>query len=151
MKKDEFKYIGSIESKVVRIQVFSFSKLAVPFYWMEGADGEVRKFGGSVIGRLAEMEDPIFEAKEESAFIYNIAYPLEKGESILEYEYATAYHSIVADSGEIDGRVLIDVFVNKKGECKYCVGGSNIIYRKKGEGIQLLIDEVELERMQGRA
>ena len=147
MTKNDFNYVGSAELKVVRIQVFSFSKLAVPFYWVEGADGVVKQYGGAVIGRLAEMEDPIFEAREERSFITNIAYSFEEGESLTSYEYASEMHKMVADSGMFDGRVLVDIFQNKKGEQKYCVGGSDFIYRKDGDKYALLLEGVEIEKM----
>ena len=146
-KKDNFKYDGSVELKVKRIQVFSFSKLAVPFYWVEDVGGYIHQYGGSIIGRLDEIEDPILAAREERSFINNMAHPFEKGESLTSYEFATATHKMVADSGIFDGRVLVDVFINSKGERRYCVGGSDFIYRKVGDKYALLLDGVELEKM----
>jgi len=141
-----FKYYDSIELAIVRIEIFSFSNSASPFYWIKKPDGEIIKCGGSLIGSLKDIDDPLFAAREESIFIQNIAFPLENyGKSLYNYDTAKTIHRIVADSGMFEGRALIDIYTDGK-DFKYCVGGSNFIYRKDGDKIGLIFDEVELRR-----
>ena len=132
-------YVCSFEIKVKRIEIYSFSKLAVPYYWVQTKKG-VEVFGGAIIGRLQDMDDPILEARLDSNFICNVCGMHSN------YDYAVANKTKVADSGEFDGRVLVDVYQTSKGH-RYAVGGSNFVYGKSDDGKTILyLDEIELKR-----
>ena len=133
-------YVCSFEIKVKRIEIYSFSKLAVPYYWVQTKDG-VKVLGGAIIGRLQDIDDPILEARLDTNFIWNVCGGMDSN-----YDYAVANKTKVADSGEFDGRVLVDVYQTSTGH-RYAVGGSNFVYGKSDDGKTILyLDEIELKR-----
>lgn len=146
----KFKYVGSVETFIKRVEVFSFSNCFCPFYTIETPVGD-RVFGGAIGGsRLSEMEDPIFESRIFSGpFVNDFAYYFEKGESLYSYETAKIMHKVVADTGIMKPqRVLIDIFGNGGDYMKYALGGSRFLLEKNTDGqIGLMLDSVEIERM----
>lgn len=148
-KNKEFKYAGSVETYIKRVEVFSFSNSFCPFYTITTKQGDV-VIGGAIGGRLSEIEDPLFEARIfNGSFVNDFAYLFEWGESLYDYETAKATHKVVADTGEMEPqRVLIDLYGNGGDYNKYALGGSLFLVNRDDKGtISLAIDEVAMKEM----
>ena len=150
MKKNkEFKYAGSIETYIKRVEVFSFSNSFCPFYTITTKQGD-KVIGGAIGGRLSEIEDPLFEARIFSGpFVNDFAHLFECGESLYNYETAKATHKVVADTGEMEPqRVLIDIYGNGGDYNKYALGGSLFMLHRTADGnIGLALDGVAMKEM----
>ena len=140
------KYVGSIEVKLNRIEVFSFSNSSCPFYTITFSDGKIVTIGGAISGGLSRIDDLIFDARDFHCFASNVAWYIEKGESLTDYEFAKSAHRVVADTGwfEKPARVLIDLYDNGQ----VGLGASDCLYLKDKDGkIGIHIDEVQLREM----
>ena len=144
---DKVCYVGSGEFALSRIEIFSFSGLCVPFYHFTiPATGENAVIGGVRGGRLTDMEDPMWEARDAYYFLTNICYYAEHGESMTDYTFAKRMHKKVADSGEIECRVLVDQY----SDGKVGLGASNYLYWKDANGqMMMCLDDVLVEQMFG--
>ena len=138
-----FKYVGSCELTINRIEVFSCSRSAVPFYHFTNPDNERFVVGGIRLGQLDEMKDVMFEARLANNFLLPLANSMTDS-----YEWTKAVHQKVADSGEITGRVMLDLFEDENGIGAFQLGASDILYLKGEDGgIKLCLDEVEVQKM----
>lgn len=141
------KYVASMELKLNRIEVYSFSKSSCPYYTITLPDGKIVTIGGALTGnRLSEIENPIFEARDFSHFVPNIHYYMETGKALYPYETARFIHRVVADTGwfKEPARVLIDLYDNGQ----IGLGASNYFYLKTDNGkFSLHFDEVQLNKI----
>ena len=141
------KYVASMEVKLNRIEVYSFSNSSCPYYTITLSDGRIVTIGGALTGsRLSEVEYPIFEARDFSHFVPNIHYYMETGKSLYPYETAQLIHRVVADTGwfKEPARVLIDLYDNGQ----IGLGASNYFYLKTNDGkLSLHFDEVQLKEI----
>lgn len=152
-KNENYKYVGSVELYLKRIEVFSFSNLMCPFYTIQALDGQDYTFGGAVGKSLREMENPIEDSIFESRifsgpFVNDIYWLFTQGESLNDYSVALLHHKI-ADTGffKQPARVLIDVFSNGK-DSKYALGGSTYMLERDKDGkIGIRMDGIEMQKM----
>ena len=118
-------YAGSISIPLKKIEVFSFSNLAVPFYHIV-LNGEERVIGEIRMGSLKDekMKDPIFQARNWNIFLASLINERTFG---CNYQVAQA-HSKVAEM-DCDEEVLIDVYNDKQNGRQFIdLGASNILY-----------------------
>ena len=149
MKKNNkaFKYVGTVEVFIKRVEVFSFSNSLCPFYTLETPNGDM-VFGGAIGGRLSEIENPILESKIFSGpFVNDFSHFFEIGESLYPYETAKIVHKVVADTGIMEPQsVLIDIYGNGGEYNRYALRRSKFLGERADNGkFGYVFDLSELE------
>ena len=124
-------YLGCFEVPLKKIEVYSFSNNAVPYYHID-LNGKATIVGGQRMGSLKELEmdDPIIEARNWEYFLGSLMIAASSG---TDYK-ATQLHKIVAEM-DCDDNVLDDVYQNAEtGQQFIALGASNILYIKHNDG-----------------
>lgn len=133
-------YTGSFEVNVKKVQVFSCSNLAVPYYLVEYSDGGEYWVGGVRLNRLDDIKDIDMAVRNFDVLLYSLLAGSDG------YEHTCKCHRMV-DELYINGRVLIDMY-DVNGETKFALGGSSTFYLKDKDGkIVFWIDAVEANNM----
>lgn len=148
---ENMNYIGSTELRLNRIEVFSFSGGAVPFYHITFFNGDESIVVGGTFTtmRVADNkpEDLVFESRNSNYFLIDLFHYFAEGKSLTDYNFAKRMKKKVADSGKIDSRVLVDLYGNDE-VLNFALGASDYLYIKDEDGkIGLMFDEIQATDM----
>lgn len=140
------KYIGSYTLYLIKIEVYSFSGHAVPYYYISNNEGKEFVAGGIRIGNLSGMGNPMIEARCSKHFLASVF-----SETLLSEELPedVSTHKKVAEMDCKKSRVLVDAY-DAGNDVEYLqVGASAILYNRTDDGkISIPLDGEMIEEMQ---
>lgn len=129
-----------------KIEVYSFSGLAVPFYFFTTEDGVPYVSGGMRIGKLTAMNDPLFESKC-SYFFLATAFNNEFLHANHLPQYVRAHKKVSEETFE-KSKVLVDAYGDGERVQFLELGGSYVLYNRAADGkISMRFDGEMLEEM----
>lgn len=139
------KYIGTYILHLNKIEVYSFSGRAVPYYYITNNEGKDFVAGGIRIGNLAGMENPMFESRCSKHFLTSVFSEALLSEELPEY---VSTHKKVAEMDCHKSRVLVDAYAAGKDVEYLQVGASSILYNRTDDGkISIPLDGEMVEEM----